>query len=324
MAGAAEAETDVQDSQIVQAEALVAITGVPIRLTRPSKFQRESVLVTQSDIIAVQLSGGLGNQLFQYAAGRAASLRNNCRLALDLEGLRASGEEQIWRQYMLDVMKIEAFVDDAMCYEKLLDYNEQRYCFDAEFISIPPGTRLIGYFQSEMYFAPYRDRLRRELQLSVPVSAAFSGLVEKINSAEYPVSIHLRRGDFANNPNTKAFHGICGRDYYYKAMKIVEGLSGSRPTYFVFSDNRSEAMDMFGDLASVVPAETPIDRPWEDMFLMARCRDNILANSSLSWWASWLNSHPAKNMIAPRHWVSPETMRSLNTCDLYLEGTIII
>jgi hypothetical protein len=221
-------------------------------------------------------------------------------------------------------MNIEAIVDTLKCYDNLLVYEERDYCYEARFNEIIAGTRLVGYFQSELYFGTYASQLRKELQLSAPGSSAFRELAETMGSSNYPVSIHLRRGDFATNPITRAFHGICGLDYYAKAMKIVESLGSCRPTYFVFTDDRPEATKMFDGLGSVVFAETPIERPWEDLFLMAKCRDNILANSSLSWWASWLNENPNKKMIAPRRWVSPETMRTLNTCDLYLEGTIII
>jgi hypothetical protein len=283
----------------------------------------------QSDIISVRLAGGLGNQLFQYAAGRAVSLRNKCCLKFDLSRLQDPGFKTN-RSYMLGVMNIDADIIDCTDDSNLTEYIEKSYCYDSEFTKLAAGTRLTGYFQSELYFAPFRRFLREELRLSVPVSAAFTSLAGAIKTAEYPVSIHVRRGDFVSDPGTRAFHGICGFNYYQKAIKIIDSFSTARPSYFVFSDDRAEAMRMFAairmfaSLKSVTFAETPIDRPWEDLFLMAQCRDNILANSSLSWWASWLNSHRAKTTIAPRRWMSLRAMRSSNTCDLYLDGTIII
>jgi hypothetical protein len=206
----------------------------------------------------------------------------------------------------------------------LREYYEKHYCYEPRFSSILPQTRLIGYFQNELYFAEFRDLLREEIRLAVPTSPQFVNLAKSIDSTERPVSIHLRRGDFISNPDTRAFHGTCQFDYYKKAIRIIEGLDSTTPTYFVFSDDRREAMKLFENVKSVIFVETPLDSPWEDLFLMANCRDNILANSSLSWWASWLNLNPEKLMVAPRRWVSPEAMRQLNTCDLYLEGTIII
>jgi hypothetical protein len=225
---------------------------------------------------------------------------------------------------MLNALYIEADLHELNCHEIIEDYHERAYCYEPRFSSIKPRTRLIGYFQNELYFAAFADLLRQEIRIAVPKSSAFSILAESIEQAKRPVSIHLRRGDFVENPDTKTFHGTCQLDYYHKAMQIIEGLDSTRPTYIVFSDDRQEAVSMFAKLDSVVFAETPLESPWEDLFLMSNCHDNILANSSLSWWASWINQNPKKLIVAPRRWVSPEAMRNLNTCDLYLEGTIII
>ncbi len=277
-----------------------------------------------SDAVAVVLSGGLGNQLFQYAAGRATSLRLDCPLVLDLSALEMSIEGQANRSYMLDAFGIKASIADASMRTGWVGYHQPGYCYDPAFANVGRGTRLNGYFQSEVFFAPYRERLREELRLVVPVSPSFTDLSTRIQDAAYPVSIHLRRGDFSANPNTLAFHGICGPAYYTKAMQIIEGISKADPTYVVLSDDRTQAQALFGDLPSVVFSETPPDKPWEDMLLKAQCRDHILANSSLGWWASWLNRSEKKTIVAPRRWVSAEAMRNLNTADLYLEGTIII
>jgi hypothetical protein len=276
------------------------------------------------DAIAVKLMGGLGNQLFQYAAGRAASLRCGCPLLLDLAPLEARPEGETVRDYTLDAFLIEATVMDASTRDGWVEYIQPDYCYDPRFAEIGSGTRLNGYFQSELFFASHRRQLREELRLVAPVSSAFADISARIRAAELAVSIHLRRGDYASNPPKLEFHGVCGQDYYAKAIRIVEGLCAARPTYFVFSDDHAMARVMFGDLSSVVFARTPPERPWEDMFLMAQCRDHILANSSFSWWASWFNSSESKTIVAPRRWVSPAAMRNLNTADLYLDGTIII
>ena len=276
------------------------------------------------DAVAVALSGGLGNQLFQYAAARATSLRLDCPLVLDLSLLETRIEGQATRPHMLSAFAIKAGIAGAQMRTGWVEYHQPGYCYDPAFADIGRGTRLNGYFQSEVFFASYREQLREELRLAVPVSRSFTDMSARIQAAGYPVSVHLRRGDFSANPNTLAFHGICGKAYYTKAMQIIEGISKAHPTYVVFSDDPTEARALFGDLPSVMFSETPPDRPWEDMLLKAQCRGHILANSSLGWWASWLNRSEKKTIVAPRRWVSPEAMRNLNTADLYLEGTIII
>jgi hypothetical protein len=277
-----------------------------------------------SDSVAVKLMGGLGNQLFQYAAGRAASLRLGCPLVLDLSPLKTRVEGEVERSYMLDVFRIEATLADESLREGWAEYYQPGYCFDPAFAEIGRGTRLNGYFQSEVFFAPWRERLRREIWCTAPLSAAYEQLARRLRAIPCTVSIHLRRGDFVTSPDTLRFHGICGPDYYAKAMRIIEGLRGAQPTYVVFSDDRGAAEALFGNLPSVLFSETPLGAPWEDLFLIAECRDHILANSSFSWWSSWLNHCRDKLIVAPRRWVSPEAMRQLNTADLYLEGTIII
>jgi hypothetical protein len=283
----------------------------------------EHSLIDARKVIAVRLTGGIGNQLFQYAAGKAASLRNNCPLALDLEGFRST-DGRIPREYMLHVMNIDAIVDPSIVFEQLVDYSENSFFYEPRFNKLGSGTRLWGYFQSQLYFVPYEARLRRELQLSIPESHVFQELTKQIGSCFHPVSIHVRRGDYATNPPTRSFHGMCLTNYYHRAIKIIDSISHRPTTYFIFADDRMEAMSMFDGLKSAVFVETPIERPWEDLFLMAKCADHILANSSLSWWASWLNPKREKTIVAPRRWFAPETMRSFNTCDLYPEGAIIL
>jgi hypothetical protein len=204
------------------------------------------------------------------------------------------------------------------------EYSESSYHYDPRFEAIGPGTRLHGYFQSELYFAPYRDALRRELQPAVPLSASFHALSARIAAARNPVSLHLRRGDFAADPHTRRYHGLCGPDHYTRAMRIVAALSEDRPTHVVFSDDPAEARAMFGHMPDTIFADTPPQAPWEDLFLMAQCRHHILANSSFSWWGAWLNPSPGKIVVAPRRWVSAETMRQLNTADVHADGTILI
>ena len=273
--------------------------------------------------IAVRLNGGIGNQLFQYAAGRAASLRNNCQLILDLTDFK-SKDRQTPREFMLDVMNIEAIIELSTETYPFEDYIESSFYYDKKFNSLNSGARICGYFQSELYFAPYEARLRHDLQLVAPESSMFCEFRDKIASSYHSVSIHVRRGDYATSPSTRAFHGMCLLNYYLRAIKIIESLSPRNPTFFIFADDRTEAMRMFDGLNSVVVVETPVDRPWEDLFLMAKCTDHILANSSLSWWASWLNPNKKKTIIAPRRWFAPETMRSLNPCDLYPDGAILL
>lgn len=277
--------------------------------------------MTRQDNICVCLSGGLGNQLFQYAAGRAASLRLGCPLVLDISSLNKASV----RAYALDQFAIDANLlsADQALEENWRTYNQPSFHYTEDFEGIEPGTRLSGYFQSELFSRNYEQEIRQDLRL-VQTAPSFEDKAHRIDRARIPVSIHVRRGDYVENARTSAYHGICGPDYYTKALRIMRGLLEGPATFFVFSDDPAAAQDLFGheDQRSVVLM--PTGSPAEDMKLMARCHHQIQANSSFSWWGSWLNTRPERIVIAPRHWLARETLRNLNTVDLYLDGTIII
>lgn len=275
------------------------------------------------DAIAVRLLGGLGNQLFQYAAARATSLRLGCRLLLETAALETPEAGVTQRTYVLGAFAIAA-ERYSVAPGEWREYNEPHYHYDPSFEAIGPGTRLNGYFQSPLYFAAQAEAIRREISLAAAGSPAFTDFAARIRGSALPVSLHLRRGDFAADPHTLSFHGICGPEHYRRAMRIVEGLVGATPTYVVFSDDAAEARRLFGALPGAIFVATPQAAPWEDMLLMSLCRHHILANSSFSWWGSWLNASPDKIVVAPRAWVAREALRKLNTADLHPEGTILI
>jgi FkbM family methyltransferase len=273
-------------------------------------------------VIAVRLLGGLGNQLFQYAAARALSLRVGTDLLLDVSGLQADP----LRRFHLSAFKIGGRVVSSkeIIESDLSRYDEPFYHYDEAFKTIERGTLLAGYFQSARYFEDYAERIRADLEPSASPSGAFDAYAAAIRASPLPVSVHVRRGDMFANPQTSEFHGFCGADYYNLALKVISGLLGATPDYFVFSDDRAAAAELFRLSSRFVFVETDTNCPWEDLMLMSLCRHHILANSSFSWWGAWLNRRPNKIMVAPRYWVAPKTLRQLNTADLYQEGTIII
>jgi hypothetical protein len=139
------------------------------------------------------------------------------------------------------------------------------------------------------------------------------------------VSIHVRRGDYSAEP--KLLHevnGIFGEAYYRAAMSILERLSAKRPTYFVVSDEIAVAREVLGSAENVVYLSDQVDRPWEDLALMAACRGHIIANSTFSWWGAWLDPSPDKLVIAPRQWFALPLMRKVSTADLFCPGWMTI
>lgn len=273
------------------------------------------------DVVAVQLSGGLGNQLFQYAAGRAASHRLGCRLWLDLSSLVDTPEEVTRRDFELAPCLLKA-TPLVIPEEGWSEYRQEGFAFDPEFDRIEPGCKMIGGFQSELFFASARDEIRRDLTAPMPHDSTLSRAFAEIWTERDPVAVHVRRGDY-KKAGSQAFHGLLGRSYYRKAIDhLIQRRDPSR--FFLFSDEPDEASELLEGLCTFSVVQGDPSQPWRDMKLMAACSHHILANSSFSWWGSWLSSNPEKIAVAPYHWFARPVMRRLNTIDLHPPGTVLI
>ncbi len=296
-------------------------------------------------IVSVELMGGLGNQMFQYAAGHALARRSAAPLRLELGALAPPAK----RRYLLDCFGVPASVSRerspgasrgrahavavAACtrlgistkplYGGWKVYVQPGIHYDPAFERLAPPVHLRGYFQSELYFRSVAREVRELFTIRVPVSAAFEAARDEILAAYWPVSIHVRRGDYVGDPSTLAMHGICGEPYYRAAMELAERRS-DRVTYFVFSDDPASARELLGNLGNAHFVSGDVERPWEDMALMASCRGHIIANSSFSWWGAWLDARPDKWVVAPQQWFTPAYQRHLSTVDLYPPGWICV
>ena len=151
---------------------------------------------------------------------------------------------------------------------------------------VKDNSNFDGFFQSEKYF-PNREFI---LNLFEPSDEIKSYLKNKYGDVSDYTSLHVRRTDYV----TKAsFHPPCGMDYYEKALGMIEG------NVLIFSDDLDWCKETFlGDRFTFVSG----NRDYQDLFLMSMCKNNIIANSSFSWWGAWLNTNPNKKVIAPKKW----------------------
>ena len=266
----------------------------------------------------IRLEGGLGNQLFQYAAGRTIALATGRDLLLDTAAYRADP----LRSYQLDHFAIAArplrrgdvplfrlrrsrlgaIVPRRSRVEIVREAFPARVPIWPEAPVDDAGTPyLIGYWQSERYFAAIADTIRREVRVNAAPEGANARLLDEIAAGD-AVAIHVRRGDYVSNPAATAYHGLCGLDYYQGAIRRLAG-TVPQPHFFVFSDDLDwvRANLDTGHPTTWVGHNT--DTPWEDLRLMAACRHFIVANSSFSWWGAWLGAWPGKQVIAPARWV---------------------
>lgn len=161
---------------------------------------------------------------------------------------------------------------------------------------------LHGYWQSEKYFADSSEKIRGEFEFRGEMSPANLRVAEKICAAKNSVSLHVRRGDYAIEPRTKAIHGLCSISYYYDAIKYISDRI-ENPMFFVFSDD----IPWVKKNLVIHHARVYIDynkgvESYNDMHLMSLCRNQIIANSSFSWWGAWLNPVADRIVIAPKYW----------------------
>ena len=275
-------------------------------------------------LVIARLIGGLGNQMFQYAAGRALALRCGADFKLDLSGF----ETYRRRRYELDTLPICAAVAtkaelaefdvDQERRSGLLDrirrklgfplgsrarlvYREPHFHFDPAMMALRAPVYLDGHWQSERYFLDCSDSVRRELTPTAPLDPDNAAVAAQIDAAD-AVSLHVRRGDYVSDPKTNYYHGTCSQQYYHSALEYIVART-QRLHLFVFSDDPEWTRhNLRFPVATTFVAANSADRGHLDMVLMSRCRHHILANSSFSWWGAWLNPSREKIVVAPRRW----------------------
>lgn len=274
-------------------------------------------------MIIVQLLGGLGNQMFQYAAGRRLAHVHKAVLKLDISAFDKK-KFVTGRTYALSPFHIQAepasrdeigalTLCPAAKAVKRFSPLFQRIpcrpsthirCFEVPFqpriLDLPNGVYLEGYWQSEKYFKDIAEILRQELTLKDPPHGRNQEWAQNIQSCS-SVSLHVRRGDFLTDLKTHQTHGVCSLDYYECAVRQVTEVV-QNPVFFVFSDDPAWAKGNLNIPFPVNFIDHNQDRQEEDFRLMNLCRHHILANSSFSWWAAWLNPHPEKMVVAPCPW----------------------
>lgn len=290
-------------------------------------------------MIIVQLNGGLGNQMFQYAAGRERSLSHKVPLLLDLSAFRKFPS----RSYRLGYFNIHADIaqdeevarfwpDSAQgLFARALslpDYfkpwyaraivREPHFQYDPDIKKTGPDAYLLGVWQSEAFFNEITPVIRKDFTLNTPLDEKNTQMTDAIDRCE-SVSIHVRRGDYVSDQKTHAFHGTCSEDYYQAAISNV-GERVRNPHFFIFSDDPhwAETNLKIPYPSTVVDINGP-EKDYADLILLSRCRHHIIANSSFSWWGAWLSKNPEKTVIAPKRWFAVSTM---NTDDLIPQSWI--
>ncbi len=277
-------------------------------------------------MIIARLQGGLGNQLFQYAAARALSARlgKSFKLetitALQKDKLRDVALQATLAHFeMATTKEVKEFVFFPSLYRHRPNffsklgkhiYREPHFQFDKNFLHLTDPIFLDGFFQSPRYFEDISTIIRQEFRIREELTMRVSKKAAELE--ELPsVAVHIRRGDFLN-PKTAAYHGVLDATYYAKAVEFIqEKIPGA--FFYIFSDDIEWVKDNIPLPTGTEFVSSFTKSPIEDFFLMTKCRHNIIANSSFSWWPAWLNNNQGKMVIAPKRWFANPNM---NTSDL--------
>jgi hypothetical protein len=292
-------------------------------------------------LITTHIIGGLGNQMFQYAAGRALSLAKQVPFSLDISdfsGYRLHQGFELQRVFNCPIrIASEAEVRALLGWQSwslarrvlarpaLSILRRQEYVFEPHFnhwagiSDAPADSYLVGYWQSEKYFREAAQTIRADFTFKSPLSLRNAELVEQIRGGN-AVSLHVRRGDYVKNPKTMAVHGVCSLDYYRSAIQHVAARV-EQPVFFVFSDDLEWVRkNLKIDFHCQYVDHNQGSESYNDMRLMSLCRHHIIANSSFSWWGAWLNASPNKIVTAPKKWFSTNG----ETVDLFPDGWVLL
>lgn len=299
-----------------------------LRLARPGA--QEKMKSMSKPCVITRIMGGLGNQMFQYAAGRALALRLGAELKLDLSWYDSVAEGATPRSFTLDafphIYAATATEQEIECLtpaprgflDRLLRRPRRQaasyivephfqYWKGIERLSTP--VYIIGYWQSERYFKAAEVRIRQDF-IFPPLPAEMETLAAIICKSPGAVSVHVRRGDYVSSPIANDVLGPCSAEYYQKAIESLVSCLGKSVHLFIFSDEPHWVQKNFitqGIPSTVISFPGHVDKPWHDMHLMSMCSHHVIANSSFSWWGAWLSQ--AKGAVyAPQKWFRNTSM----------------
>ena len=252
--------------------------------------------------------GRFGNQMFQYAALYSIAKTRKYQFGVPYK-LKTENE---YFNFCLPECFSNLSALDSSDYTALNKAQERQFTYNAGIFGIQDDTDITGYFQSEKYFVDYREQLLKEFAFNDNI---YKQAVDMRSLTRLPtISIHLRLGDYINLQDK---HPICSLEYYAEALELLP----SDLLIYVFSDDIPQATEFFKSLNRKVVFTESNDK-YVDMCLMTLCDYHIIANSSFSWWGSWLSN--SKKTIAPSKWFGSSALSPKNWSDIYCKEWKII
>lgn len=269
-------------------------------------------------MIKVKAIGGLGNQLFQYAAARSIAEKRKDKVLVDVSAFQSYETHP----FCLNKFNCKATFDNQLNLKKKLlsnsrvnkilfsfgflknHYIEKSLKFDDSLSQNTNITQITGFFQSEKYFLSIRDCLLDELTLVNELNEYELSVSNAIRNAKNSVSIHIRRGDYVSDEGANKTHGVCDSEYFKKALRYLstKEILDKNTELFIFSDDIKWCRNNLSFDYKMNFVDGSSERPEVDMILMSECEHQIISNSTFSWWGAWLNQNEDKVIIAPKVW----------------------
>lgn len=285
-------------------------------------------------MIYLEISGGLGNQMFQYIAGRALADKNKVKLAISIDKISDKIERgdftnrtfelsEIFNLENTEILKngeLKDITQSTSFFRKIKNrisgfeyYFEKSLMFDEAFNKLNSPAYVEGYFQSEKFF---RNASFSPTEIFQFDTKKLNNLSKKLLESNLynAVAIHVRRGDYVSNQKINQIHGSCDINYYCTALNELNQDSIERVIVFSDDPNWCKKNLKTSHETQYVDWNLGCDS-WQDMYLMTQCSQFIIANSSFSWWGAFLSERKDKKVIAPKQWFRNET-KNKQTRDL--------
>lgn len=290
-------------------------------------------------MIIVRVTGGLGNQMFQYAMYKSLEKKGKL-VKLDSKSFYETKKEhngyELERIFDIKPNKptkedLEKFDENNISTlfkikrklfgDKKFVYDTKEYVFNKDVYKLK-NSYLNGYWQSIKYFEGIENDIKKDFRFKNQLDNKNLEILNEIENSN-SISIHIRRGDYMSPENYNMYGCIATPTYYKKAIKVIEA-KVENPTFFVFSND----MDWVKKNIQINSRVFYIDinsgnGSYKDMQLMSNCKHNIIANSSFSWWGAWLNENKNKIVIAPKKWINREDVDS-DKIELFCEGWTLL
>jgi hypothetical protein len=276
-------------------------------------------------VIVVRLMGGMGNQMFQYAAARALAYRLGADLRYDL-GYMGHADQGTIRHFELHHYRCIGRPLDrredlrfgsqykAPLLKRVMSrvsraarppgfYEEPGIAYDPAFVTLPNDTVIVGRFQSSLYFEEIADQLRDDLRLSSQISTPCRQIC-RLARSEASVGVHVRRTDYVDNEAYRHYIQALPLDYYARALDRMRNAVGADARFYVVSDDIAWCRNqgLFRDAHCFVDLSGSAHPHIEEFEVLRNCRHFVVSNSTFAWWAAWLSDSSDKIVIAPAQW----------------------